>query len=142
MPVERGIQINKVREKTTGCHLAGILIKVVIAVGRQITHAPLLFPDLNRKDGSFAVAHPFVSTTQDFADDATPLGRGIRTVVHGTEHHLIPPTGMDGIHIVDKGFHSLMHPGHSLVHRMLEDTCVAGQAIQRTSDKVVHFLMI
>ena len=142
MPVERGVQIDEIRKKTTGRHLAGILVKVVVAVGRQIAHTPLLFPDLNREDSRFAVAHPFVSTTQDFANDATPLGRGIRTVVHGTEHHLISATGMDGIHIVDKGFHGLMHPGHSLVHRMLEDTCVAGQTVQRTSDKVVHFLMI
>ena len=140
--VECRVEVEEVREETASCNLAGKLVKVVVTVFRKVVYPSFLFPDLNRENRRGFITHSPVGRTQQLSNDTTSFGRSVRSVIDGTEYYLVASTRMDGVHIVDKGFHGLMHPGHSLVHRMLEDTCVAGQAVQRTSDKVVHFLMI
>ena len=114
-----GIQIQEVGEEPACRHLTSQLIEVKVTVFWQIVHATLLFPYLDGEDSRFAITHTFVSGKQDFAHDATTFCTRIRTIVDTGEHHLVTTTRMDGVHIVDEGLHSLMHPAYRLVDGML-----------------------
>ena len=129
--VEGGVQVQEVREETACGDLAGKLVEVVVAVFGQIAYAAFLFPYLNGEDGRFAVAHALVRAFQQFADDAASLGGSIRTVVDGAEYHLVAAARVYRVHVVDERFHGLMHAGYGLVHGMLDDALLAGEAVQR-----------
>ena len=49
---------------------------------------------------------------------------------------------MDGIHIVDKRLHGLMHTSHSLVDGMLLGTLLTRQAVERLLDIIHQRLLI
>ena len=87
--VEGRVEIQEVREETTGGDLAGQLVKIVVTVFRQIAYASFLFPYLDGEDGGFSVSYPLIGAFQQLADDAAPLGRGVCAVVDGAEHHLV-----------------------------------------------------
>ena len=123
--VEGSIQVQEIGEETTSCHFASQLIQVVVSIGRQVADTPFLLPDLYREDGCLAIAHPLIGTLQQLTDDATPLGRSVRTIIDRAEYHLIATAGVNCVHIVDKGLHRLMHPCDRLVDRMLLDACLS-----------------
>ena len=60
MVVERSVKVHEVREETSCGHLAGKLVKVVVAVFRQVAYSALLLPDLDREDCGRAVTDAFV----------------------------------------------------------------------------------
>ena len=140
--VERGVQVQEVGEEAPGGHLAGQAVEVVIAVVGQVADAAFLFPDLNGEDGRFAVAHSLVGAVQQFADDAATFGRGIGAVVDGAEHHLVAAARVDGVHVVDEGFHGLVYAGHGPVDGMLQQAFFSLQVVQRALQEVVQFLLI
>ena len=140
--VEGRVEIQEVGEKAAGRNLARQLVEVVVAVGRQIADAAFLFPYLDGEDGGFAIAHAPVRRFQQLADDATPLGGSIRTVVDGAEDNLVATAGMDGIHVMDKRLHRLVDAADGAVHGVLQDTLLAFQTVQRAGEEVVHFLII
>ena len=135
--VIRGVQIQEVREEASGRHLAGQLVEVEVAVFRLVVHAAFLFPSLNGEDGRLAIAYAFVGGQQNFAHHAASLGRGIRTVVDAGEYHLVATTRMDGVHVVDKGLHGLVHAAHGLVDGMLLGALASLQPVQRFL-QIVH----
>ncbi len=51
--VEGSVEVEEVREETTGSYLAGQLVEVVVAIFLQIVYATLFLPDL---DGKMAVS--------------------------------------------------------------------------------------
>ena len=59
--VEGRVEIQEVREETTGGDLAGQLVKIVVTVFRQIAYASFLFPYLDREDSGLAVTYASVS---------------------------------------------------------------------------------
>ena len=103
--VEGRVEIQEVREETTGGDLAGQLVKIVVAVFRQIAYASFLFPYLDREDSRLTVADPAICAFQYLTDDTASFGRSVRSVINRTEYHLVTTTGMDGVHIMNKGFH-------------------------------------
>ena len=137
-----GVEIDEVGEETACCHLTGILVEVVVAVGGQITHAALLLPYLYGEDGSFAIAHTLVGTLKQLAYDAASLGTGVRTVVDGREHHLVATTRMYSVHIVDERLHGLVHTLHSLVDGMLAYALSAGKTGQRGLDEILYLAVV
>ena len=104
-----GIEVEEVREETTGSDLASQLIEVVVAVLRQIVHTTLFLPNLNREDGGLTIAHTFERALQQFAHDATSFGTCVGSVIDGRENHLIATARVDGVHVVDEGFHCLVN---------------------------------
>ena len=68
--VERSVKVHEVREEASCRHLAGKLVKVVVAVFRQVAYSALLLPDLDREDGCRSVSDTFVCCVKDLADDA------------------------------------------------------------------------
>ena len=140
--VEGGVQVQEVGEEAPGRHLAGQPVEVVVAVFGQVADAAFLFPDLDGEDGRLAVAHSLIGAVQQFADDAASFGRCVGTVVDGAEHHLVATARVDGIHVVDEGFHRLMHARYGLVDGMLYQAFFALQPFERTLQIVVQFLMI
>ena len=79
---------------------------------------------------------------QYLANDTASFGRSVRSVIDGTEYYLVASTRMDGVHIVDKGFHRLMHAADSFIDGMLDDTFVATQSFERTIHIVIQFLLV
>ena len=79
--VECRVEVKEVREETVCRYLACKLVEVVVAVGRQVAHATLLFPYLDGEDGSLAITHATVGALEKLTDDATTLGRGVGTIV-------------------------------------------------------------
>ena len=49
---------------------------------------------------------------------------------------------MDGIHVVNKGLHSLVHAGHGLIDGMLHDARFAFKPVERLFQIVVYLLII
>ena len=49
---------------------------------------------------------------------------------------------MDGVHVVNKGLHSLVHAGHGLIDGMLHDARLAFKSIERLFQIVVYLLII
>ena len=117
--VVRGVEVEEVREKSPGAHLAGELVEVIVRIRWQVADSPLLLPDLDREDGCRAIANALICGVQNLADDATALGRDVSTVVDGAEYHLIATAGVDGVHIVDEGLHCLMDTADGLVDGVL-----------------------
>lgn len=132
MLVECGIEIDEIGEEAPCCDFAGEFVKVVVAVFGKIAHSALLFPYLNREDGSSAVAYTLVSRVEEFADNAATFGRSIRAVVDGTEDNLIAAAAVDCVHVVDKRFHRLMDAAYSAVDCVLQHAVVACQTVQRS----------
>ena len=81
MLVERSVEIHEVREEAACRNLACELVEVVVAVFRKVAYATLLLPDLDREDGSRAIADSFVCSVEDFADYAATLSRCVCTIV-------------------------------------------------------------
>ena len=129
--VECRVQVQKIREETTCRHLASQPVKIIIAVGWQITHPAFFLPNLNWKDSRFAIPHTPIGALQKFTDHATPFGRGVRSVINRTEHHLIPSARMNRVHIMNKSLHRLMYTSHGTVHRMLDNPRLSNQPVQR-----------
>ena len=140
--VECRVEVEEVREETASCNLAGKLVKVVVTVFRQIAYPAFLFPYLNREDGRFAIADSAICAFQYLANDTASFGRSVRSVIDGTEYYLVASTRMDGVHIVDKGFHRLMHAADSFIDGMLDDTFIATQSFERTIHIVIQFLLV
>ena len=140
--IERGIEIKEVREESTGRHLASQLIKIIVPIFTKIVYAPLFLPNLNREYSGFSITNSFVSGFQQLAYDAASLGRSVRSIIYRRENNLISTSTMNRIHIVDKGFHGLMHPVHRLVHGMLAQTFIAFQTIKSLQYIVFQLLMI
>ena len=137
--VESGVEVHEVREETASGHLARILVQVVVAVAREVAHATLLLPDLDREDGSAAVAHTLVGAAEKFADNAAAFCAGVGTVVDGAKHHLVATTGVYGVHIMDKRLHGLVHTAHGAVDGVLLRALFAREEIERLFDEVVDF---
>ena len=137
-----GIEIEEVREETTGSDLASQLIEVVVAVLRQIVHATLLLPNLNREDGCFAIAHAFERALQQLTHDASALGTGVCSVVNGREYNLVTATRVDGVHVVDEGFHGLVNTRNRLVDGVLQGALFALQSVKWLGQKVVELYII
>ena len=137
-----GIEIHKVGEEAAGGHLACQLIQVVVAVFGKITYAFLLFPNLYREDGCSAVAHTFVGGIEQFTYDAASFGRCVGTVVYRTKHHLVTSTRMNGVHVVNKCFHRLVHACHGAIDGVLQHSFIAGQTVQVFGDVVVYLDII
>ena len=114
-----GVQVQEVREEPAGAHLAGEAVQVVVAVAREVAHAPLLLPDLDREDGGGAVAHALVGGVQDLTDDAAALGGGVGAVVDGGEDDLVAAAAVDGVHVVHERLHGLVDTAHRLVDGVL-----------------------
>ena len=142
MLVEGGIKVQEVGEESPCRHLARQTVQVVVAVIWQIAHAPFLLPNLYGEDGSLAVAHALVGAVEQFAYHATPFGRGVRTVVDGREHYLVSSTRVDGVHVVDEGFHRLVNACHGAVDGMLLDACIAFQSVEWAVDVVVYLSLV
>ena len=85
MPVECSVEVQEIREEPAGGHFACKPVQVVVPVLRQIADTALLFPYLDRENGSGAVSDAFVCGVEDFPDDATSFGRGVCSVVYGAE---------------------------------------------------------
>ena len=49
---------------------------------------------------------------------------------------------MDGVHVMNKGLHGLMHASHGLVDGMLHHACLAFKSIERLFQIVVYLLII
>ena len=128
--IEGGVEIDKVGEEAAGGHLAGQLVEVVVGVVGQVAHAALFLPYLYGEDGCGAVAHALVCRVEQLAYDASALGRGIGAVVDGAEDHLVAPARVDGVHIVDKRLHGLVHTRHGAVDGMLHHPLAAGKAVE------------
>ena len=79
--VERGVEVQEVREEPSGSHLASQLVEVEVTVFRQIVHTALLLPDLDGEDGCLTTTDALIGREQDLAHHATSLGTRIRTVV-------------------------------------------------------------
>ena len=133
-----GIQVDEVGEEPASRYLAGKFVEVVVLVGRQVAQSLLLLPNLNGEDGRLAVSYTLVCAAQNLADDATTLRAGVRTIVDTAEDHLVSATRMDGVHVMDKGLHSLMNPAYSLVDGMLLDALSALESCQGSLQEVVY----
>ena len=118
--VERSVEIHEVREETACRDLAGELVKIVVAVFREVAHASLLLPYLDWEDGCGTVAHTFVCGVEELADDAAALGRSVCSVIDGAEYHLVSATRMDRVHIVYECLHRLMHAAYGHIHCVLD----------------------
>ena len=140
--VEGGVQIQEVREETACGDFAGKLVEVVVAVFGQVAYAAFLFPYLNGEDGCLAVSYALIRAFQQFANDAASLGGSVRAVVDGAEHHLVSATGVYRVHVVDERFHGLVHAGYGLVHGMLDNAAVVGQAVQRLLQIVCQLFLV
>ena len=138
----RSIEVQEVGEESTCRHLTSQLIQVEVTILGQIVHTTLLLPNLNGEDSSLASTHALISRKQDLTHDATSLGRGIGTVVNGGEHHLVTTTRMDGIHVVDKGLHRLMHTTYRLIDGVLLGTFLTLQPVERFLDIVYQRLVV
>ena len=62
--VECSVQVQEVREETACGYFASKLVKIIVAVFRQITYATFLFPYLDREDGSLAIAYALIGAFQ------------------------------------------------------------------------------
>ena len=132
-----GVQIDEIGEETPCRYLAGELIEVIVGVTGLVAHAGLLFPDLNGENGRGTVAHATISRFKQLADDATSLGTGVGAIVDGAEHDLVATARVDGVHVVDKCLHRLVHTTHRPVDGMVHDAVVTLQEIQFALDIVV-----
>ena len=79
--VEGGIEVEEVREEATCSYLASQLVEVVVTIFLHIVNATLLFPNLDREDGSFAITYTLIGAKQNLSHDATALGAGISTII-------------------------------------------------------------
>ena len=140
--VERGVEIEEIGEETACRHLAGEGVEVEVAVFGQVVHPPFLFPNLYGEDGGLAAAHALVGGEEYLAHHAAPLGRGVRAIVDGREHHLVATARVDGVHVVDKGLHRLVHAPYGLVHGMLLGALLPGQSVERSFDVVDERLIV
>ena len=136
------IEVQEVREETTGRHLTSQLIQIEVTILRQIIHSTFLLPNLDGEDSRLTTTHALIGREQNLTHHTTTLGTRIRTIVDGGEHHLVSTTRMDGIHIMDKRLHGLMHTSHSLIDSMLLGTLLSQQTIQRFLDIVHQWLII
>ena len=124
--IERGIEVDEIGEESAGCHLACELIEIIVGVFGKIAHTTLFLPYLNGEDGCRAIAYTLIGGTQQFTDDAASLSRSVGAIIDGAEHHLVASTRMDGVHVVNKRLHRLVHPGYGLVDGMVHVTLVTG----------------
>lgn len=136
--VECRVEVQEIREETSCGNLAGELVKVIVRVFRQIADAALLLPDLDREDGGGTIADTLVCRVEDFPDDATSLGRSVRSVVYRAEYHLVAASGMNRVHVVHESLHRLMHPAHCHVDGMLFHPFFALDADQVALDVIVN----
>ena len=90
--VECCIKVQEVGEETACCDLAGQLVEVVVAVVGQVAHTAFLLPYLYREYSCLAIAHTAVCAVEQFAYDASTLGRCVCTIVDGTEDNLVSAT--------------------------------------------------
>ncbi len=128
--VEGGVKVQEVREETAGADLAGELVEVIVGVLGKVAHSALLLPYLDGEDGGGSVSDALIGRVEYFPDYAAALGRSVRAVVYGAEHHLVASAGVDGVHVVDKRLHGLMHPAHCLVHGMGLDPLAVLETVQ------------
>ena len=140
--VKRCVKIQEVREETTCRHFAGQLIEVKVTVFGQVVDTALLLPYLDGEDGRFATTHTLVGGKQYLAHDATPFSRRVRTVVDGRKHHLVATTRVDGVHVMDKGLHSLMDAPNGLVDGMLLGPLTSTQSVQRLLEIVYQGFVV
>ena len=130
MSVECCVEVEEIGEEAAGGNLAGELIEVVVTVAGAEVDASFLFPYLNGEDGRGAVADPLVGGAQQLADNAAAFGRGVGAIVDGGEHHLVASARVDGVHVVDEGFHRLVNATDSKVHGVLEDALLALEPVE------------
>ena len=119
--VVRSIEVDEIGEEAAGCHLAGILVEVIVSVGGQVAHSAFLLPYLYGEDGCLSVSYSLISAAKYLSDDATSLGTGVCAIVDTAEHHLVSTTAMDGVHIVYECLHGLVYASHGLVDGVLLD---------------------
>ena len=62
-----------------------------------------------------------VCSVEQFPYNTASFGRGVCTIVYGAEHNLVSSTGVDGVHIMHKCLHRLVHPLGCTVYCMLFD---------------------
>ncbi len=136
------IEVDEVGEETASRYLASILVEVVVAILGQVAHATLLLPDLNGEDGCLTTTYTLVGRAQQLADDATTLGRGVRTVVDAGEYHLITTTAVNGVHVVDESLHGLVYATYGLVDSVLLQALLALKAVEREVQVVVDLIII
>ena len=135
--IKGGVEIQEVREESASSHLTGQLIEVEVTILGQIVHATLLLPYLDGEDGCLTTTHALVGREEDLAHHAAPFRARIRTIINRGEHHLITTTRVDGVHIVDKGLHRLMHTPNGLVDGMLLCAFLTCQTVKRHL-QIVH----
>ena len=140
--VVRGVEVQEVGEEPARCHLTSQLIEVEVTVLGQIVHTTLLLPDLDGEDGRLTITHTLIGGEQDLTHDTTTLGTRVSTIVNRGEHHLVTTTRVDGIHIVDKCLHRLVHTTHRLVDGMLLGTFLTRQSIEGFLQVVDQRLLI
>ena len=120
MYIISGVEVYEIREETAGGDFAGLMVKIVVGISLLIVYAPFLLPDLYGEDGGGAVAHTFVCRFEKLANNAAPFGRRVGAIIDRRENHLVATTRVDGVHVVDKRLHCLMHTRHGAVHGMLQ----------------------
>ena len=142
VPVERCIEIDEIRKKATSGYFAGIPIQIVITIGGQITYPSFLFPYLYGEYGRRAVPYSLISAYQYLTDYTTSFGRSIRSIIDRTENDLIPPSGMYGIHIVNKRLHRLMYTAYRAIDRLLLDSFFACQSVEFLIEIIIDRCLI
>ncbi len=119
------VKVDKIGEESPSGHLASQLVQVVVGIIGQVTHTTFLLPNLDGENGGRAIAHALIGREQQFADDAAALGAGVGAIVDAAEHHLIAATAVDGVHVVDECFHSLVHTLGGAIDGMLQGALAA-----------------
>ena len=118
------------------------MIEVVVRIFREVVHPSFLLPDLDWEDGCLTIAHSFESADEELTHNAASFGRRVGSVIDAGEDHLVATTGMDGVHVVDKRFHGLMHPSHGLVDGVLHSPLLSLEFVHRLLDIVVEWPVV
>ena len=137
--IERGVEVDEIREKAVRGNFAREHVKIVVAVGGQVAHAAFFLPNLNRENRGRAVPDAAVRREQNFANDAATFCRRVRAVVDRAENDLVPAAGMDRVHVVHKRFHRLMHALDRAVDGVLHEPLVAFESGQRAGEIIFDF---
>ena len=116
----RSIDEREVREKTLCGNTACQLEQIIVGIISVEVHAFLYFENMYREYRCLAVTETCLLGKQDILDDHSALDRGICTIVYGAERSLCTCTGIHGVQVVHKCFHSLICSSVSLLDSILE----------------------
>ena len=124
LKVIRSIYEGEVREKAFCAYAAGKLEKVIVGVAGVIVDALFDFKNVNREDRGFSVAKAGFGCKQYVFNNKSAFRAGIGSVVDGAERNLGARSGMHGVKVMNKRFHSLESRAVDFFFRTFKGKCL------------------